>query len=194
MTPIESDPSLAEGALLGRAREGDADAFGDLVTLYQRRVWLVCRQYLGPEDADAAAQDTLIKAYSSLRSFDGRAAFTTWLTRIAINTCLDELRKRRRRPALVDEAEDDDCSGLLHRIADDDAGPEERTLQREAVSRLRSSEERLPQRQRQIFRLRFYAEMELDEIADALSVHVGTVKTQLHRAVYKLREELGELR
>jgi RNA polymerase sigma-70 factor (ECF subfamily) len=52
----------------------------------------------------------------------------------------------------------------------------------------------LPERQREIFKLRFYAEMELEEIADALGVHVGTVKTQLHRAVHRMRRELGELR
>ena len=67
-------------------------------------------------------------------------------------------------------------------------------MQRQAVSSLEMSERRLPPRQREIFRLRFYAEMELEEIAEVLDVHVGTVKTQLHRAVHRLREELGSYR
>ena len=67
-------------------------------------------------------------------------------------------------------------------------------MERQAVHRLRICEEGLAPRQREIFRLRFYAELELEQIAEALGVHVGTVKTQLHRAVHRLREELGEHR
>ena len=67
-------------------------------------------------------------------------------------------------------------------------------MQKQAVASLAAVEEKLPARQREIFRLRFYAEMELEEIAMALDVHVGTVKTQLHRAVHRLRKELGAYR
>ena len=67
-------------------------------------------------------------------------------------------------------------------------------MQRQAVASLAAHEAGLPPRQREIFRLRFYGEMELEEIAAALDVHVGTVKTQLHRAVHRLREELGAYR
>ena len=93
-----------------------------------------------------------------------------------------------------DVPEDDDGIGILEQMPDDPAGPEDRSMQRQAVSLLASSERNLPPRQREIFRLRFYAEMELDEIAQALEIHVGTVKTQLHRAVHRLREELGAYR
>ena len=79
-------------------------------------------------------------------------------------------------------------------VADDQAGPEDRTLQNLALASLMARENELPSRQREIFRLRFYAEMELEEIAQALGVQVGTVKTQLHRAVHRLREELGAYR
>jgi RNA polymerase sigma-70 factor (ECF subfamily) len=194
MTPTRADHSQDDDALLMRARNGDRDAFGELVTRHQRRIWLVCRQYLGPDDADATTQDTFIKAYTNLPSFDGRAAFTTWLTRIAINSCLDQLRRRKREGTRVDEPEEDEGNGALSRVTDDAPGPEDRAMQRQAVQRLLALESRLPQRQREIFRLRFYAEMELEEIADSLGVHVGTVKTQLHRAVHRLRQELGEIR
>jgi RNA polymerase sigma-70 factor (ECF subfamily) len=146
------------------------------------------------DEADAATQDTLIKAYSGLSSFDGRAAFTTWLTRIAINTCLDVIRKRRREGLRAVEPVDDEDEGQLARLPDGESGPEARAMQREAVGRLASCEERLPDRQREIFRLRFYAQMELEEIALALGVHVGTIKTQLHRAVHRVRQELGDVR
>jgi len=194
MTPTRAGLSQDDDALVARAQGGERDAFGELVSRHQRKVWLVCRQYVGPDEADAAAQDAFVKAYSRLHRFDGRAAFTTWLTRIAINTCLDELRRRRRTGTRVDEAEDEEGHGPLERLADDDSGPEERAMQRQAVARLRESEERLPPRQREIFRLRFYAELGLDDIAAAVGVHVGTVKTQLHRAVHRLRRELGDVR
>jgi RNA polymerase sigma factor (sigma-70 family) len=192
--PSSADLCQPDDGLVMRARNGDRDAFGELVLRHQRRVWRVCRQYLGPADAESAAQDALVKAYTSLGSFDGRSAFTTWLTRIAINTCLDELRRRRRDALRVEEGADQTGEGPLASLPDGGAGPEDRSIQRQAVARLAALELELPARQREIFRLRFYAELELEEIAAALGVRVGTVKTQLHRAVHRLREQLGDVR
>ena len=177
-----------------RARNGDRDAFGELVNRHQRRVWMVCRQYVGVGEADAAAQESLVKAFTRIGDFDRLAAFSTWLTRIAINTCLDELRRRRREAVVDEESEGNEEPNLLDRVPDNDVGPEGRSMQKQAVASLAVHEEDLPPRQREIFRLRFYAEMELEEIATVLNVHVGTVKTQLHRAVHKLRQELGAYR
>ncbi len=155
---------------------------------------MVCRQYVGADEADAVAQDSLVKAYTSLGSFDGRAAFTTWLTRIAINTCLDLIRRRKREGLRVVTPNDEGELEAVAQVADDEIDPEGRSIQRQAVDRLKAREAELPERQREIFRMRFYAEMELEEIATALSVHIGTVKTQLHRAVHRLRRELGDVR
>ena len=182
-----------EGTLVLRARNGDREAFGELVNRHQRRVWMVCRQYLGVDEADAAAQDSLVKAFTRIADFDGRAAFSTWLTRIAINTCLDELRRRRRLEPVADDS-DEGGEGPLARVPDRRAGPEELSIDRQTVARLERLEAGLPPQQREVFRLRFYAEMGLEEIAEALDVHVGTVKTQLHRAVHRLRQELGGYR
>jgi RNA polymerase sigma-70 factor (ECF subfamily) len=194
MDPSRSDLSQGDDALVMRAANGDRDAFGELANRHQRRVWMVCRQYVGVDEADAAAQDSLVKAFTRIGDFDRRAAFSTWLTRIAINTCLDELRRRRRTAPAVDEPGDGEGVGVLAQLPDGQAGPEARSMQRQAVASLEAGEQALPPRQREIFRLRFYAEMDLEEIAEALEVHVGTVKTQLHRAVHRLREELGAYR
>jgi RNA polymerase sigma-70 factor (ECF subfamily) len=194
MDPSRSDLSQADEGLVLRAQNGDHEAFGELVNRHQRRVWMVCRQYVGADEADAVAQDSLVKAFTRIGDFDRRAAFSTWLTRIAINTSLDELRRRRREAVVEEDASSDDEPGLFERIPGDGAGPEARSMQKQAVASLAVCEERLPPRQREIFRLRFYAEMELEEIATVLDVHVGTVKTQLHRAVHRLREELGAYR
>jgi RNA polymerase sigma-70 factor (ECF subfamily) len=194
MDPFRTDLSQVDDALVLRAQNGDHDAFGELVNRHQRRVWMVCRQYVGVAEADAVAQDSLVKAFTRIGDFDRRAAFSTWLTRIAINTCLDELRRQRREAIVDDDSEGDDEPNLVDRVPDDAAGPEGRSMQKQAVASLVAREKKLPPRQREIFRLRFYAEMELEEIATALDVHVGTVKTQLHRAVHRLREELGAYR
>ena len=194
MDSTRSDFPMDDDALVQRARNGDHDAFGELVNRHQRRVWMVCRQYVGADEADAAAQESLVKAFTRISRFDRRAAFSTWLTRIAINTCLDEIRRRRRSAVVADASDEDESAGILEQVPDRQAGPEDRSMQRQAVSSLAVSEENLPPRQREIFRLRFYAEMELEEIAQVLDVHVGTVKTQLHRAVHRLREELGAYR
>ena len=194
MDPSRTDLSQVDDALVMRAQNGDHEAFGELVNRHQRRVWMVCRQYVGAGEADATAQDSLVKAFTRIGHFDRRAAFSTWLTRIAINTCLDELRRQRREAVVEEKPNGDDERNLLDRVPDGAAGPEGRSMQKQAIASLVVHEKKLPPRQREIFRLRFYAEMELEEIATALDVHVGTVKTQLHRAVHKLREELGEYR
>ena len=194
MDPSRTDLSQADDALVLRAQNGDHEAFGELVNRHQRRVWMVCRQYVGVGEADAAAQDSLVKAFTRISNFDRRAAFSTWLTRIAINTCLDELRRRKREAIADDESEGDEEPTRLDLVPDGAAGPEGRSMQKQAVALLVVQEKKLPPRQREIFRLRFYAEMELEDIATTLDVHVGTVKTQLHRAVHKLREELGAYR
>lgn len=192
MTADLPRPPLEERELVERARAGDRNAFGSLVTRHQRRIWLVCRQYVGVDEADAASQDALIKALTRLDAFDGRAQFATWVTRIAINTCLDILRKRRREGLRLVEADDENPACMD--IPDDRAGPEEQARQHQTITRLREAEAELSERQREVFRLRFYAEMSLEEIANSLEIHTGTVKTLLHRAVHRLRKELGEIR
>lgn len=193
MTAARHRTPLDEKNLVDDAKGGDREAFGALVTRHQRRVWLACRQYVGADEADAASQETFIKAFTRLGNFDGRAAFSTWVTRIAINTCLDFLRKQRREDLRVVEPNGDEPSPALD-IPDERAGPEEQARQRQTIAHLRKAEEGLSDRQREVFRLRFYAQMNLDEIADSLNVHTGTIKTLLHRAVHRLRHELGDIR
>ena len=95
--PTRTDLCESDNALVMRARNGDREAFGEVVVRHQKRIWRVCRQYLGASDADAAAQERLVKAYTNLSSFDGRSAFTTWLTRIAINTMTTDNSRRFAR-------------------------------------------------------------------------------------------------
>ena len=191
MQTADGDRHEEERALVVRAQEGDRDAFGELVRRHQKLVFMVCRQYVGG-DADEAAQETFLKAYTRLGTYDGRAKLSTWLVRIGINTCLDFLRKRGRQGIRVENGNDE--NQVMEALPDDGADPERRAIQREAVARLATIEATLPAQQREIFRLRFYAEMGIDEIAGALDTTVGTVKKQLHRAVHRVRGELEAVR
>ncbi len=160
----------------------------------QRRIFLLCQRMLGEADeADSATQDTFLKAYRALQKQEcpldepGK-----WLTRIAVNTCLDRLRSRRwqfwrRRPDQHDEevilsmapstAPDAEAGVFAHQIGE----------------RLASALDRLSARQRAVFTLRHFEDKSLEEIAALLDLDVGTVKAHMARGVAKLREELKDL-
>lgn len=100
--------------VVARAKEGDRQAFSELVRRYQRRVYATAYQILGNHsDADDVAQDAFVRAYRGLPRFDGRADFFTWLYRITVNTSLNHLRSRKRAAALWKDTRD---------LADDDPG------------------------------------------------------------------------
>lgn len=187
MTTADEPRTLSELRLVRRVKAGDTDAFGDLIRPYQKKVWLVCRGYVGPSEADAVSQEAFLKVYTRLASYDGRSKFSTWLVRIAINTSIDFLRREQRR-SIVGDPPDEQL------ISDQSADPEERSRQRQAIRKLSSVLQGLPEGQRRVFQLRFFASLDLEEIAKILGVHVGTVKTQIHRSVHRVRREMEGFR
>ncbi len=160
----------------------------------QRRVFLLCLRMLSDADeADSAAQDAFFKAYQSLEKqscdVDDPAR---WLTRIAVNTCLDRLRSKRwlfwrKRPGAEDEAT------ILAMAAAPEPDAEDRMFALEVGRRLAAGLACLSDRQRAVFTLRHYEDRSLDEIARILGLDVGTVKAHLSRALTKLRRELKDL-
>lgn len=171
--------------------------FGSWMSSEQRRIFLLCRRLLqDSEEADSATQDAFLKAYKAL-SKDPSAAndigsLDKWLTRIAVNTCLDRLRSKtwkiwQRRPAPEDEAV------ILGMTADRAPNAERQRFAREIQQRLESALSRLSARQRAVFSLRHYEELALEEISVVLKLDLGTVKAHLFRATQKLREELKDL-
>ena len=112
----------SDDELVSAARQGDAAAMDALLRRHYDRVHAVCRRIAGSSrDADDAAQEAMIRIVRNLDKFDGRSAFGTWAYRIATNTSLDELRKRKRRPQLHSVADDDapePADELSHRVVD----------------------------------------------------------------------------
>jgi RNA polymerase sigma-70 factor (ECF subfamily) len=171
--------------------------FGSWMTSEQRRVYLLCRRMLqDPDEADSATQDVFLKAYRALSKGLGEATEldnpSKWVTRIAVNTCLDRLRSKswriwQRRPAAEDE------EFILQTVTGSDPDAESRIFAQQIQQRLEKALAKLSNRQRAVFSLRHYDAMALDEIADVLKLDVGTVKAHLFRAIAKLREELKDL-
>ena len=169
--------------------------FGEWMASEQRRIFLLCRRMLqDAEDADSATQDTFLKAWQSLKRAESKTLDDPgkWLTRIAVNTCLDRLRSRRwqfwrKRPQAEDEA------SILNLAAASAPDAEDQLFARQIAQRLSRALKRLSLRQRAAFTLRHYEDRSLAEIAEILNLDVGTVKVYLFRATEKLREELHDL-
>jgi RNA polymerase sigma-70 factor, ECF subfamily len=173
----------------------DTREFGSWMAAEQKRIFLLCRRMLQDiEEADSATQDTFLKAWQALNRLDSKSLDDPrkWLTRIAVNTCLDRLRSRRwqfwrKRPAAADE----DIVLELAQSKDPDA--EDQIHAKQIGQRLDHALGKLSLRQRATFTLRHYEDRPLAEIAEILGLDVGTVKVHLFRATEKLREELHDL-
>jgi len=173
----------------------DTREFGAWMTSEQKRVFLLCRRMLNdPEEADSATQDTFLKAWQALKRPESKELDDPgkWLTRIAVNTCLDRLRSRRwqfwrKRP------KPDDEETILSFASSADPNAEDQVFARQIGERIGQALTRLSLRQRAVFALRHYEDRSLAEIAEILDLDVGTVKVHLFRATEKLREELHDL-
>jgi RNA polymerase sigma-70 factor (ECF subfamily) len=161
---------------------------------HYRRIYRIALGYLrNPDDALDAVQETFVKAYRNASRWDGRAEAGPWLTRIAVNHAIDRYRRERRRRASFSPLDDLEPERDPH-AAWGDPSPEQRALGRELGDRISAALRALPERQRAVFVLRHYEEMTLEEIAEALDLRLGTVKSTLHRALQGLRLRLLGLR
>jgi RNA polymerase sigma-70 factor (ECF subfamily) len=173
--------------IVRKVLQGDVNAFEKLVTEYERAVYAIAQRMTGnAEDAADMTQETFIKAYNSLSSFRGDSKFSVWLYRIANNVCLDFLRSRSRKPTVSLSTEDDDGEETQLDIADESQSPElllESALTRDAVRRGLDS---LPPDYKQILLLREIQGLSYEEIAAALGIESGTVKSRIFRARKRL--------
>jgi RNA polymerase sigma-70 factor, ECF subfamily len=172
----ESDLDLA-----GRARDGDRAALEALLDRHADRVHAICRRVVAhPEDALDATQEALIAIARRIGSFDGRAAFTTWVYRVATNAALDELRRRRRRPEPVDVPEAPSPAP-----ADPFEGRVEQRLDIDVALR------EVPEQFRVAVVLRDLCDLDYAEIASILDVPPGTVRSRIARGRAELARLLG---
>jgi RNA polymerase sigma-70 factor (ECF subfamily) len=178
--------------LMLQVQKGDMLAFQELVRLYQRKIFRVISGYhRDPEDAMEVLQDTFLKVYTARDTWERRNSFAAWIYRIAINASIDRYRRaERNRTAPLDEMVEDRVHESATRTPD--LTPIERLRAGERRRLLEQAVRRLPMRQREVLSLRYFAEMQLEEIAAALGCPLGTVKSNLHKAVLALKSMLLE--
>ena len=185
-------PAFDESALVSRAKAGDAEAFAELVTHYDRRVFRMAKQITqNDDDAEDVLQETFLKAYTHLDDFQGNSKFYTWLVRIAVNEALMKLRKRRSdRTVPLDEPIDTGEDEMVREIAVWDENPEESYSREELGEILDQAIQSLKPAYRTVFILRDIEEMSIEETAEALGLSISAVKSRLLRARLQLREKL----
>lgn len=169
--------------LITRVRRGNADqadAFGELVTRYQTSVFNVCYRILhNRADAEDLAQETFMRAYNRLNTFDIKREFGPWIRRVAANLCLNHLESLKVTYELDDE-----------RDADQGRSPEAVTEVRERSEQIRAALVSLPPHYRVVVELRHYQELSYAEIAKELNIPLSDVKSHLFRARKLLAEKL----
>lgn len=183
MTPAASDPDIE---LMLRFQKGDERAFEELVHRHTRGVLNLVYRYLGDASgAEDAAQDVFVKVYRARKKYQPKAKFTTWLYRIAVNHCLNEIRSRKSQP--VSAAPIDD---LLEEPA---GAPVDAQLRRQELRRdVKEAVDALPENQRMAVILARYQEMSYEEIAEAMDLSLEAVKSVIHRAKETLKQRLAK--
>jgi len=187
-----------ERAEIEKILAGEGDRFEYFVRTYQKRIFRLAYTLLrNPVDADGATQDVFVKAYRGLPEFKGESAFETWLTRIAINTVRDLVRRRKPVVSFSELHGQDDEDGAeipSHLDPADGTSPERDLMARDIRRRLAAALESLSPRQRAVFVMKHYEERSIAEIGAATGLDEGTIKSHLFRAARKLRQRLEDLR
>jgi RNA polymerase sigma-70 factor, ECF subfamily len=184
----------ADTALVQRCQANDAAAFNEIVSRYKNRVHnYVCRM-VGPGiDAEDLTQETFIRAYTSIRSFQSRASLNTWLYRIATNICIDFRRKNSRARSLTTSIQWEDGkdeADLEREFPDERFDPQGHYLNKELGVRLQEALRALPEKLRTVVLLHDIEGLAYDEIAEILECPLGTVKSRLFNARAALRQKL----
>jgi len=175
-----------EQLLVERVQRREMPAFQELVEKYKQKVYYMALDMTrNHHDAEDLSQEVFIKVFASIKDFRGESKLSSWLYRIAMNTCIDKTRRKRLKLVELDETvlEKPSVGGNPQKAM------ESRSTQQQIERALR----KLPPRQRCIFVMRHYNELMLREIAEVLKISEGTVKAQLFRAIRRLQKELGFL-
>ena len=194
---VSSAYTITDSEFVDRLRNGDADAFDTLITRYSGDIYsLLCRMTEDPEEAGDLTQETFLSALKAIKSFRGEAELKTWLFRIALNHSRNRFRwwKRRKRSETtsLDKPIGDGTATLSDIIADDGESPEETVLRRERGRRLMAAVNALPEIFRETIVLCDIEGLGYEEIAQALNINIGTVKSRLARAREQLRKRLSD--
>ncbi len=185
------EPEAVETALVRRAQAGDTAAYGELVAIHQAAAFRVAYLLLGSaSDAEDAAQEGFVRAYLALARFRTGEPFRPWILQIVGNEARNRRRALGRRVGVIDRAvrafRGDASSDVV-------PSPEAAMLAGEAHAEVREALRRLRDEERQVIACRYLMELSEAETAAALGIPAGTVKSRLHRALARLRDDLADI-
>jgi len=176
-----------ERDVIRRVLAGDTQAFERLVEENEKKVYALALRMVGsPEDAQDIAQESFVKAYTSLGSFRGESRFSVWLYRLTYNICIDFIRRRRRNQTVALTVTDEDGETAELDIPDERCSPEAVVETRQLRKVLAECVEALPGHHREIIVMREITGLSYQDMAQALGISEGTVKSRLARARRKL--------
>ncbi len=180
-----------DSAAAEEARKGNQHAFRVLVERHSRPVFRLAFRMTGNEqDAEDVVQESFLRAYRQIARFDGRAAFGTWLYRIAANCSLDLIRARKIREDRRVSPTEEESLGWLENVATQAPSPERLTQSGQIASLLRPALAQLSDMERTAFILRHYEGCDIEQISQVLGVKANAAKHTVFRAVQKLRRAL----
>lgn len=189
----EKPEQIHDAELIRRCLANDQTAYGQLLARYRRQVLaLVWRMVSDREEAQDLAQEAFIRAFRSLHTFDQTRSFPAWLFRITSNLCVDHYRKRKLDTVSLVQGGADGEERTID-LKSEDVGPDEEYADRRGAERLDQLIRTLPAPYRIVVLLRHQSDMAYEEIAEALSLPLGTVKARLHRAHKMLKDKLERL-
>ena len=179
---------IDDNVLIDRFLAGDAKAFNVLVEKYKRKIYLTAYRLLGNhEDARDITQEVIIKMYNDLKNFRRESSIYTWLYRITTNLSLNELKRRKIRNFFdFDEVEE-------WLFKDEKQSPELSYRENELSNKIQEAINKLPEKQRIVFTLRYYDGLSYEEISEILGTSVGALKANYFHAVNKLQKELKDV-
>ena len=162
------------------------ELFNKIVKEYSERIWWTARRFVNShDDADDLTQDIFLKIWTALPSFRGEAQLFTWVYRIAVNEAMDRLRREKVRAALRFASLDAEMEKRIDNDPWFDGTPAQRALSKAVAA--------LPEKQRQVFILRYYDEMPYEEMSQVLETSVGSLKASYHIAREKVEAVLKEV-
>lgn len=180
-----------EEKLIKRIKKGDRDAFAELVELYKDKVYQITFRMVGnAEEAQDIAQETFLRVYYNLDSYNSSFKFSTWVYRIATNLSIDYLRRRKQAFSLDKAMEGTDGMDLHDFLADPTQGPEEVLLTGELQGQVQQAIKTLSPKYKSIMILRYLEDLSLSEISDIVKLPISTIKTRIHRGREALKKKL----
>lgn len=187
-----NEHQLDDAILIERSQSGDRSAFNALIVRHEVRAYQYAfRLTRNPEEAADVVSEAFVRVYNALHNFKGQSAFTTWLYRILTNCFLDIRKRDKGRTNISLEATTQTSEGEIERQIEDDApSPLEQTEQAEREERIETAVNHLPEYQRAMIMMYHAEQMSYEEIAEALDLPIGTVKSRLNRARISLRDLL----